>query len=216
MKPITKFCLGHAATTKLMDLPLLFEKLYWWPRSSWSRGKGRLCAISVPSFGSSIHQWFAQKSWNRLAVFFCKEGEPTSARHCFLHGAWRNALVSEKDRFHQPWLEALKLIYLATRERQLAAVPPPFFSCCKAGRPAAILKNISRCTLSRGNQGLNYTSWWAKQGVFMLTWQISNCFPKDFTFSLFQFLQFTSGLSYSHVPAFSFVLFLALSVKANL
>lgn len=50
----------------------------------------------------------------------------------------------------------------------------------------------------------------------MLTWQISNCFPKDFTFSLFQFLQFTSGLSYSHVPAFSFVLFLALSVKANL
>lgn len=149
-----KFCLGHTATTKLMNLPPLFEKLYWWSCSSWSRGKGRLHAISVPSFGSCIHQWFAQKSWNQLAVFFCKEGEPTSASHCFLHGAWRNAFVSEKDGFLQPWLEALKLIYLATRERQLAAMPPSY-SCCKAGRSAAILDSISRHIHSRGNQGLN-------------------------------------------------------------
>lgn len=182
--------------------------------------------LLVPREGQAVCH-FSSQFWQQHPPMVCSEKlEPT---RCFLLQGGRTHFCSpllsprgleECTRFREGQISSALIggteAYILGYQGKLAAMPPSFFSCCKAGRPAAILKNISRCTLSRGNQGLNYTSWWAKQGVFMLTWQISNCFPKDFTFSLFQFLQFTSGLSYSHVPAFSFVLFLALSVKANL
>lgn len=171
MKPTKNFCLGYTGHKN--------------DESHFSVWKGVLVSVLLVLREGEIVCCFSSQFWGLPPVASCPEKleltqcffsarstvkcnewrtpfsaseTPPATRQCFLCGAWRIVFISEEDikhKFLQPWWEALKLIYLYTREGQWTAVLSSSSSHCKAGRPAATLKSSSRSTLSGGSWGLN-------------------------------------------------------------